>query len=211
MLAVALLTLTLGRSWLGLCGYSGLCQPCSGLRESFVGARGGKPGRAGSMRGHVPHCSTPALHSPTAGRMRRGHGGNELDSKLQQKKLFQTAIITHQHVFYFRVNQVPQSAWLPHPPHPTEIQPSLICFPASGAERRVGIWASSPLLSEPSLPCLRHRGLQQDGSSDCQAPIPAALAQPDPQLMGDTGRLSRRLAGDMAGVWGSQAGMAPLP
>lgn len=52
-----------------------------------------------------------------------------LESKLQQEKLFQTAIVTHQHVFYFRFKQVPQNARLPHPPHPTEIQPGLICFP----------------------------------------------------------------------------------
>lgn len=52
-----------------------------------------------------------------------------LESKMQQEKLFQTAIITYQHVFYFRFNQVPQNARLPHPPHPTEIQPRLICFP----------------------------------------------------------------------------------
>lgn len=49
-----------------------------------------------------------------------------LESKLQQEKLFQTAIITYQHVFYFRFNQVPQNARLPHS---TEIQPRLICFP----------------------------------------------------------------------------------
>lgn len=124
-----------------------------------------------------------------------------LESKLQQGKLFQTAIITH--VFYFRFNQVPQNARLPQPLHPTEIHPSLICFPASGTERRVGGWARSPLPSEPSLPRLRHRGPQQDGSSGCQAPRSAALAQPHPAAHGGHREAGQALGSrGMAGVWG---------
>lgn len=71
----------------------------------------------GALGGHTPQCSTPSAqpHSQGKEKVARGADLEPLESKLQLEKLFQTAIITHQHVFYFRFNQVPQNARLPHP------------------------------------------------------------------------------------------------
>lgn len=117
-----------------------------------------------------------------------------LESKLQLEKLFQTAIVTHQHVFYFRFNQVPQNARLPHPPtQQRPAQPHLLpCLRSRAKGWQLG-QVSPPFralfaMSKAPWP-------QQDGSSGCQAPCSCCLGT---AAHGDTGTLSRHSAG---GTW----------